>query len=100
MGNATWKTTERVIANRLGGRRVGVRGIAAPDVMTSWASVEVKVRKHLPAWLKSAVQQAEANALPDTLPLVVLHELSQQHNEDLVIMRLRDFERLLNRTAA
>lgn len=86
-----WKNVERVIARRLGGERVGNRGSASPDVVSSWLAVEVKHRKALPAWLKDAIAQAKATA-GDKLPLVVLHESGRWHDGDLVLLRLRDFE--------
>jgi len=87
----TWKQTERAIAARLGGERVGNRGTGTPDVTTSWASVECKTRKVLPGWLQDAMAQAVRNARPETLPLVVLHEVGQRHDDDLVVVRLADF---------
>jgi hypothetical protein len=92
MGDRLWKATERAIAKRLQGQRVGNTGQATPDVETSWACVEVKERQRLPAWLKEAVHQAVAGAWGDRLPLVVLHQAGQRHDGDLVIMRLRDFQ--------
>ncbi len=92
----TWKHTERAIAKRLNGRRLGVTGGATPDVITDLLAVEVKHRKALPEWLKDALTQAERNA-DNRLPLVVLHEAGKRHADDLVLLRLQDLERLLSK---
>jgi hypothetical protein len=87
-----WKRTERAIAARLGGQRTGNRGVAAPDVTTPWAAVEVKERRRLPQWIVRAVAQARAGAGPNRLPLVILHEAGAKHDGDIVCLSLADFE--------
>lgn len=87
----TWKTVERAIAKRLNGQRVGVTGKATADVVNGWLSVEVKHRRRLPEWLKAALDQARSGA-GERLPVAILHESGQRHAEDLVLMRLADFE--------
>ncbi|MBC7224758.1 MAG: hypothetical protein H5T59_10880 [Anaerolineae bacterium] len=37
------------------------------------------------------VAQAVRNAAPGTLPLVVLHQVGDRHDDDLVVLRPRDF---------
>jgi len=93
-GLVTWKATERAIAKYLGGERVSKFGLGSdvPDVETEWCSAEVKHRKALPSWLKGAMAQAVANASADMLPLVVLHEHGKRHDDDLVMLRLEDFQ--------
>jgi len=92
MADTTWKQNERAIARRLGGTRTGPSGRSGPDVVTGWLAVEVKARKRLPMWLKSALQQARTGCPPTRLPLVVLHEVGARHDGDLVVMSLQDFE--------
>lgn len=87
----TWKQTERAIAKRLNGRRLGATGAATADVVSDWLSAEVKHRRRLPEWLKAALDQA-ANGAEGRLPIVVLHESGQRHADDLVLMRLSDFQ--------
>ncbi len=67
-------------------------GLQTPDVETTAFSVEVKHRKALPAWLEAAMAQAETNATPGKLAIVVLHESGRRHENDLVLVRMRDFE--------
>jgi len=93
--NAAWKAHERRIARRLGGRRVGPTGAATPDVVTDQLAVECKHRATLPAWLAGAMAQAVDNAPEDLTPVVVLHEHGKRADGDLVIVRLADFERLI-----
>lgn len=91
----TWKACERDLAKRLGGQRLSnhALGQRVPDVETSAWSVEVKHRaKPLPAWLTGALDQARANATPGKLPLVVWHEKGRRHDNDVVCVRLRDWE--------
>jgi len=67
-------------------------GLRTPDVESPWLSVEVKHRKALPLWIKEAMAQAETNSSDEAkLPLVVLHEKYQCHDNDLVMLRLGDF---------
>ncbi len=94
MADKTWKACERAIAAKLGGERVPVTGRArgdAPDVATTWASVEVKHRKRLPLWLTEALEQAAASAGDDQLPLVILHQHGCRYDDSIVVMRLSDF---------
>lgn len=86
-----WKRTERAIARRLGGQRVGVTGRSTADVVTDWLSIEVKHRKELPGWLKDAFGQASIGA-GGRLPIVILHENGQRFSDAIVMMRMADFE--------
>jgi hypothetical protein len=87
----TWKATERYVAQVFGGRRMGPGGDRA-DVRSRWLCVEVKHRGVLPSWLKDAVAQALSYAGPAQLALAVLHEAGSRHRNDLVVLRLSDFE--------
>jgi hypothetical protein len=85
-GNAT----ERAVARRLGGQRVGQYG--GEDVSTEAFSIEAKARGSLPAWLTKAMAQAVGHCPEGKLPMVVLHVLGARHDNDMVIIRLSDFE--------
>ncbi len=81
-----WKTAERRIAEELGGRRVPVSGRQrgdAPDIDHPTLSIEVKSRKRLPAWIKDAMEQAEASAEQSQLPVAVLHEDGSRYKDAL-----------------
>ncbi len=92
MRKRTWKAIERAIAHRLGGRRLPVSGRPSPDVVSDWLVVEVKHRERLPSWLTEAVRKVRSLAMSHHLPIVVLHESGQRHDNDLVVMSLADFE--------
>jgi hypothetical protein len=85
-----FKGTERAVAKILGGKRLGHLG--GVDVKTRWVSVEVKHRQSLPAWLTDAMAQTKRHAEPEQLPIVVLHVEGQRHSENMVVMRLSDFQ--------
>ena len=89
----TWKDTERAIAKRLGGQRVGNTGSATPDVVSDRLAVECKSRETLPLSLKDAVVQAVRGADGGRVPVMALLEKHKRHGGDLVVMRLREFER-------
>jgi len=88
----TWKATERHVAKAFGGQRVGNRGTNTEDVSHGWLSVECKHRKEIPSWLKLAMWQARTNAAADKLPVVILHESGQRHTDNLVVIRMADFQ--------
>lgn len=91
MADKTWKATERAIARRLGGQRVGNRGRNTEDVSHDWLSVEVKTRAALPGWLGDAMRQAIVNAPVGKLPVVVLHQVGSRHDDDLAVLALGEF---------
>ena len=91
MADTTWKQTERAIARRLNGKRQGATGRTGADVTTSWLAVEVKHRRRLPQWLKDALAQARTGA-GERLPIAILHESGRRHADDLVVLRLADFQ--------
>lgn len=92
MTDKNWKASERNIAKRLNARRVGCTGHNTADVVNGWLSVEVKTRKRLPSWLTDALRQAHDNTQGDRLPLVILHQVGDQHRRDVVVMTLKNFE--------
>lgn len=85
-----FKGTERAVAKLLGGKRLGHFG--GVDVKARWVSAEVKHRQSLPEWLIDAMAQAKRHAEEGQLPIVVLHVHGERHDENLVIMRLGDFQ--------
>lgn len=97
MADAPWKRAERAVAARLGGQRVPVAGRArgaVPDVAHPAYAVEVKHRRRLPQWLRTAMAQAAAAARDGQVPTVVLHEAGQRYGSALVVLALADVARL------
>lgn len=88
---ATWKATERRVAGILGGRRMGC-GVDRADVRSDWLTVECKHRAEIPQWLKAALGQARRYAGAMSLPVAVLHESGTRHDDDIVCLRLCDFQ--------
>jgi hypothetical protein len=94
MTNPAWKRTERRIAALLGGTRVPVSGRQRgdqPDIEHPELSVEVKHRGSIPGWLTDAMQQAEAAAGADQLPIVVIHQAGSRYADALVVLKLSQF---------
>lgn len=90
-----WKKTEEVVAARLGGKRVPINGRKGADVAHPLFALEVKERRRpMPLEIRAAVAQAVGGASSGQLPVVVFHHAGDRHDEDLVVMRLSDFEDL------
>jgi hypothetical protein len=85
------KRTEKAIAKRLNGIRVGILG--AEDILTEKFAIEVKTRKKFVAlsWYQQAVKNAK-----NKIPLLIVHISNKHHDNDLVILSLKDFEKLIN----
>jgi hypothetical protein len=90
-----WKATERSIARRLQGQRVGPTGRTGPDILAPRLAIEVKERQALPQWLLRGLAQAEEGATDGRVGVLVLHRKGQRHGDDIACLRLRDLERLL-----
>jgi hypothetical protein len=86
-----WKGTERRIAKRLQGERIGQHGTAI-DVDAGWLQAQVKHRQQLPTWLTDALGKARTEAGADRLGIVVLHEHGARSDGDLVVLALGDFQ--------
>jgi len=84
------KRTEKAIAKRLGGRRIGILGKS--DVEHKLFSFECKSRLKFVGekWFLQAVRNCEGK-----IPAVIVHITGQHHSNDYVILKLRDFEDLL-----
>lgn len=95
MNRGSWKRVEREVALHLGGRRVPVTGRSSGDVEDVehvLYAIEVKARKRLPLLLVEAMVQAvRAGKRTAKIPLVVAHQAGSHHDNDLVVMRMKDF---------
>ncbi len=88
-----WKAVEREHNKRLKGQgRIPVHSTKGDgnDVLHSWLAVESKERKSVPSWLTEAMSEAMSHA-GDKLPLVILHKKGTKFDDDLCIVRLKDF---------
>jgi hypothetical protein len=99
MTNTAWKNTERRVAAILGGERVPVTGRqrgSAPDIAHPSLAIEVKHRAILPAWIRDAMDQAQASVRGEQLPIVVLHQAGDRFASSFVVLELSDFSTLFN----
>ncbi|MCX8070087.1 MAG: hypothetical protein N2738_06250 [Thermodesulfovibrionales bacterium] len=87
------KNTERAIAKILKGKRVGVLG--NEDIQHPLFSIEVKTRQKFIG--DSFMKQAIKNCPQGKTPLAVVHIGGKHHNNDIVLMRLKDFEDYLGK---
>ncbi len=88
------KNTELAIAKIMKAQR---NHFEAEDLRHPILSIEVKHRKSIPVLIKKFMGQAVAACADDKIPVVVMHEGSAQHTDDLVVMRLYDLEDLVGR---
>lgn len=86
-----WKAFELWFARQIGGERAGAVGREGPDVLHPYLAPECKERKRPIKTLDGYMTQAINNAPIGKIPLVVLHTLGEQHERDLVIMRVKDW---------
>jgi hypothetical protein len=89
------KATERALAKKLGGRRIGILGRADIELehpLFSF-SIESKSRARFVAekWFMQAIRNCEKGKIP----AVVVHVSGKRYENDYVILRLKDFEDLL-----
>ena len=92
----TWKRHERRVAAKLNGHRNGATGKATADVENERLAIECKSRRKLPDWLHSAMQQAVNAATDEQTPIVILHEVGRHSANDLVVLRMQDFEAIIS----
>ncbi|MGQ9570181.1 MAG: hypothetical protein ACUVWN_04600 [bacterium] len=86
------KRTERALARRLGGRRVGVLGKSDMILETSHTVFEFEIKERKRCVVQNWLAQAERNCSQGKTPALIIHLHYQPHSEDMVVMRLRDFE--------
>ena len=61
-------------------------------------SLECKERKKLPVFIWNCMNQADRNAQRNgNRPGVVLHELGDNHDSDIVLIKYKDFKTLIER---
>ena len=74
-------------------RRLGVLG--EEDLVGRYVVVECKSRQSLPQWLSHAFEQLRSSRHPDRIHVVQLHLHRKRHLDDLIMMTLDTFIRLL-----
>jgi hypothetical protein len=93
MPTRTWKHTERAVAAKLGGKR---QHFEAEDISHPIWSVQVKHRSpaNYPKRVSDWLNQARVDAPEGKIPLLVIHLSGDRHGEDMVVMRMSDFEEM------
>lgn len=79
--------------------KVGLKDAAGQGHMADWLAIYLERRASLPPWLRDAMQRAVAREAARTppgarlerLPLVVLRGADGEADDDLALLRLRDF---------
>ena len=91
------KRTERRWAALLGGKRIPSPGRASRDMDVVYPlCVEMKHRKEkMPQWVRDGLAQAEADALPNEIPIYIRHDKGDHWSNDVVMMTGRSFMRIL-----
>ena len=85
------KRNEHALAKRLNCKRIGIMG--GEDLQHDIYSIEVK------SFVRYAgvkiMEQAERNAPAGKIPLAIVHIKGQRRDNDLVIMRLSEWEKTI-----
>jgi len=84
------KDAERAVAKMLGGKRIGLMG--GEDVFHPTYSIEVKSTKSFVGrkWMLQCIKNNKDNKIP----MVVVHQANTRHEDDLVMIRMKDFKRI------
>lgn len=88
MPDKAWKRGERRGSEYFGGKRTWKE---RQDGEAGAFSIENKYRKEIAKFLKRAVAQAERNAPPNKIPIVMLMEKGKHTKNALIIMRAETF---------
>ena len=94
----TWKAYELRVAKDCGGRRIPVTGIdrAGADVETPMFSLQIKLRKSLPAWLFDWLGGICASAqTTNRIGVLVLRTPRMKDADALVVVRYQDWISLI-----
>jgi hypothetical protein len=84
------RAVQSKMAKRIGGKNVGT--IEGQDVSHPIFSGEIKNRKKFVG--NTFMAQAVRNCPEGKVPIVIVHETGQRHNNNLVMIRLKDWEDL------
>lgn len=85
------KAVQKKVVESLGGLNIGTLG--GEDGSHPIFSIEVKHRVKFIG--ESFMVQAEKNCPEGKIPLLVVHSKNKRHEDDLVIMRMYEFEKMM-----
>lgn len=97
---------KQVLANKRAGRAFqsmaakmlhmdNVGTLGGTDLKGKLFSVELKQRKAFTG--KTFMEQAIKNCLPNTIPLVMVHQTQDFHKDDLILIRFSDWEKMIEK---
>lgn len=89
------KNTERALARRLGGRRIGV--LEGEDINHPLLSIEAKSRQRFIGEGFMAQAKRHSNG---KIPAVIVHVHHKPHDQNLVMMELKDFQDLFGKVSS
>lgn len=99
-----WKVLERKVAEAFNSERNLSLGRAVSDVTINVKlvpsvkfDIEVKLSSYLPKYLENVLGQAEKNCKEGRLPLGILKPKGKMLEGGYVVMRMRDFMKLIER---
>lgn len=84
------KHVQKILVERLGGKNVGT--IEGQDGEHEHFSIEIKHRAKFIG--EAFMLQAEKNCPEGKIPLLVVHSKGKNHNDDLVLIRLKEWEKI------
>jgi hypothetical protein len=85
------KRVQKKISDRLNAENIGTLG--GEDCKTSNLSIECKGLKKFVG--VKYMEQAEKNNIREVLPVVVVHVIGTKYDEDIVMIRFKEFKKLI-----
>ena len=92
-----WKKFERVVAARVGGKRIPVTGLdrAGADVVAGKFFYQAKLRRGLPSYLHEWVDGiAETAKRKGAIGIVIWKQPGERVDDSIVLMKLTDWQKL------
>ena len=96
MADKSWKSFERRLANRLGGRRIPCTGEKdGIDVDAGPFVYQAKLRRGVPSYMRSWLRGiVEAGARKGSIGVLIWKAPNARDDDSLVLLRLKDWEDL------
>lgn len=88
------KRTEKEIAKRMGGTRVGILGksdVELDSFIEGHPLYSVEVKSRIKAACVSWMNQARKNCPKEKVPIVRLHIKGKQYKDDIIMLNVEDF---------
>ena len=89
------KRNEKALADRLEGKRLGILGFDDVQVEVNGIQFSIEAKSFVRYAGVKILEQAERNAPEGKIPLAIVHIKGQRRDNDLVIMRLSEWEKTI-----